>query len=139
MALIPVNLHPSRREQRIFTFLILPGLLALAGWIGMHHSGSLLVAAIPWALGFGVILAGLLFPPIMRVFLLGWTYATYPIGLAVSFFLLAAIYYFVLTPLSLVARLLRRDPLERKVDPGAVTYWTLYRWNHDIDRYFKQF
>ena len=70
---------------------------------------------------------------------LGWLYAAFPIGWTLSHILLAAGYYLVLTPMGLLARWLREDPLERKLDRDAATYWTERRPPRDVRRYFRQF
>ena len=45
------------------------------------------------------------------------------VGVVVAFVLLAPLYYVVLTPFGLLTRRGRRDPLARRVDPEARTYW----------------
>ncbi|MGE3263027.1 MAG: SxtJ family membrane protein [Bacteriovoracia bacterium] len=36
---------------------------------------------------------------------------------------LGAVYFFLFTPFGLVQRFFRQDPLRRKTDPGAPSYW----------------
>ena len=49
--------------------------------------------------------------------------AAFPIGWVVSHALMAAIYYLVITPMAVAMRLLGRDPLDRRFDRDATTYW----------------
>jgi hypothetical protein len=62
-----------------------------------------------------------------------------PIGWAVSFILLAAFYFLLLTPLGLFFRLIGRDTLGRKFDPDAESYWLTRQPPKNLDRYFHQF
>jgi hypothetical protein len=66
-------------------------------------------------------------------------YAAFPIGWVVSHVMLALIYYGVMTPIGLVMRLLGRDPLKRKLDRSADTYWEPREPIANSKRYFQQF
>lgn len=61
------------------------------------------------------------------------------VGDAISFILMAVVFYGVLTPIAIVFRLLGRDVLERKFDPQASSYWTPHRKPTSAKRYFQQF
>ena len=65
--------------------------------------------------------------------------AAFPIGWTVSYLLLAAIFFLVLTPIGLVMRLFGRDPMLRALDRSAKTYWVPHNPGADPRRYFKQF
>jgi hypothetical protein len=53
--------------------------------------------------------------------------------------LLALVFYLVITPIGLGMRLLGHDPLERKIDKGATTYWKEKEQIDDVTRYEKQY
>lgn len=74
-----------------------------------------------------------------RVIYLGLTLVTLPIGLVISFLLLATFYFGILTPLAIVFRLIGRDTLNRRFDADAESYWITQRQPDDLDRYFNQF
>jgi len=59
--------------------------------------------------------------------------------LVVSFVILAAIYYAVLTPIGLLMRLVGYDPMCRRRDANAASYWTSREPVDDVRRYFRQF
>jgi hypothetical protein len=69
---------------------------------------------------------------------LGLSYATYPIGFAVSHVILVLVYCVVLTPIGLTMRLFGYDPLARRFDAGAKTYWTPRNKAKTVESYFKQ-
>jgi hypothetical protein len=69
----------------------------------------------------------------------GWLLAFLPFSWTISQFLLAIIYYLVVTPIALLMRVAGRDPLCRRFDPTAETYWIRRKQPSDPKRYFKQF
>jgi hypothetical protein len=83
-------------------------------------------------------LAGLLNPRWIRPVFVTWMRLAYPIGWTVSHLMLATIYYLVITPIGLVMRLLGRDPLQRRWDRQASTYWVAHNPGGDMARYFRQ-
>jgi hypothetical protein len=62
-----------------------------------------------------------------------------PVGSVVSQVLLAVVYFVVVTPLALVMRASGRDPLERRLDPAAPTYWIRRDGVRPMAGYFRQF
>ena len=58
--------------------------------------------------------------PVMRA----WLRVAGPVGVAVNAVLLTIVYLLVLTPVGLVMRALGKDPLARRWEPGAASYWT---------------
>ena len=53
--------------------------------------------------------------------------------------LLAAFYYFVVTPAGLLLRVLGRDPMKRRFDRAAKSYWRETEKGIEPERYFRQF
>ena len=68
-----------------------------------------------------------------------WMGLTYPIGWLVSHVLLAVIFYGLFTIVAMVFRLLKHDPLQRRLDRGARSYWQEHRSPQDARRYLRQF
>ena len=136
MALLRINLHPTRTQLRVFA----AGCLAAAGLIGwaQRRHGLPEIAWVSWGVGLGVGATGLIWPVGLRWLYLGLTRVTYPLGLAVSSLVLAAVYYAVLTPLGLVLRLGGHDPLRRRFDRAATTYWQNRAGPRDPETYFRQ-
>jgi hypothetical protein len=66
-------------------------------------------------------------------------YAAYPIGWVVSHVLLALIYFGVLTPIGRIMAVCGYDPMERRFDRAASSYWIEREPNRDASRYFRQF
>jgi len=133
---IEVNRNPSRRELRQFSAAL--GVLGtVAGYIVFRTTASL-PAAIVWSAGAILACLGLAVPPRIRMIYLALSYLLMPVGAVVSLIVLALVYYIVVTPIGVVMRLAGRDPLMRRRDPDAETYW-LRRKASTIQRYFRQF
>ena len=75
----------------------------------------------------------------MRRVFVAWRWAAFPIGWAISHLLLVVIYYLVITPIGLVMRAAGYDPLERRIDRQAATYWTPRKPQGEPASYFRQF
>ncbi|MCH7748918.1 MAG: hypothetical protein IH939_12575 [Acidobacteria bacterium] len=138
MAVIEINRNPSRRDLLWFG-LLLPVFFALVGVLVWRRTGALTSAAALWAVGGTLSALFALWPASRRRIYVGWMYAVYPIGWAVSHLLLGVVYFVVITPIGLALRLLRRDPLERRFDRAAPTYWVRHNPAGRIERYLRQF
>jgi len=138
MAVIEINKNPSRRELLVFGLL----LLIFAGIVGgliWYKFGAPGIAQKVWIVGGVLVAAFYAIPPIRRPLYLGWMYAAFPIGFVVSHVILALIYYLVFTPIGLLLRLFGKDPMSRKIDREAASYWVEHDPHRDPARYFRQF
>jgi len=78
-------------------------------------------------------------PAIRRPIYLGWMYAFLPLGMAMSFLLLAAIFFLVFAPIGFIMRLAGRERVPRSFDRAATTYWIQRPAARPVDSYFRQF
>lgn len=138
MALVDVKTDPSPKDLRVFGML-LPVFFAVFGWAIGHRSGSQAAASAIWAAGAGVVLVYFVQPRVRRPVFVGWSYLTYPIAWVVSHLILGAVYFVVVTPIGLLVRRLREDPMERRWDPATRSYWVRREPDRDVPRYFRQF
>jgi hypothetical protein len=139
MALLEINRDPTPRQVRQFAMLLLPGFCALLAGLALYRFDTWPVAIALAAGGAASLTLGLLRPRWMRLVFLGWMWAAFPIGWAVSHALMAVMYFGVITPIGLAMRLAGRDPLARSFDRKAETYWTARTQAGDTSRYFRQF
>ena len=125
---------------RQFRGLLLPGLFAAVGgpvvWGGVP---GVQVATFAWGVGAVVGLAVIALPALGKAVYVGWVTAGEPIGWTVSYFVLGLVYYGLITPIGLVMRVFGWDPMQRKLDPGAATYWLPRQQVTDVKRYYRQF
>lgn len=137
MALIRINRNLSRRQLAFFGVAWLV-FFAMMGFF-MHRGGGATAAVVLWAVAAAVPAIGWAWPSFMRAVYLGMIYITFPIGFVLSYLMLIAIYYFVVTPVGLAMRVVGYDPMSRRFDPAARSYWAARQPPATTDRYFHQF
>jgi len=139
MSLVEINWYPKRKQLQSFgkIALIASAIISLLLYV-------LKGVSIPWALGifavgFIIFASSMISFRLTRTIYIGLVAVTFPIGLAVSFTLLMAFYFLLLTPVGLFFRLIGRDALGRKFDPTADSYWLQRNPPENPERYFQQF
>jgi hypothetical protein len=139
MSLIEINWYPKPKELRNFAITALVASLIIACLLYALKGVKVQWVAIIVAAGFGIFLSSFVSHKLTRIMYLGLILVTFPIGWAISMILLTAFYFLLLTPLGLLFRLLGRDPLCRRFDPAAKSYWLTRRETDSLDRYFHQY
>jgi len=137
--MIELNFRPSDRELRWFAALWFTVFWAIVGCLVWYHWHARGVAGALWSFAAAVAVIGLIRPAAVRPLYVGWLVAAFPIGWTVSNLLLLAIYWLVFTPIGLMMRLTGRDPLTRRFDRQAKTYWFARRPSDDKERYLRQY
>ncbi len=139
MSLVEINWNPNRKELRNFAIVALIASAVISALLYVLKGLAVQWVLIICAMGFVAFLSSFICVKITRIIYLSLILVTFPIGYAVSFVLLAAFYFLLLTPLGLLFRLFGRDPLGRKFDPGTDSYWVTHCPPESLDRYFHQF
>lgn len=67
-----------------------------------------------------------------------WMLAAMPLGWGISHAFMLAVFGLVVTPLGLILRLVRYDPMQRRIEPEAESYWTPRKPPPDAKRYLRQ-
>ena len=152
MPLVEINWKPDQRHLRVFGLAgtVVFALLAAAATVKMTAQNA---AVRPWqACELTAVLIGMMWaaigiwtlsaifrPKYLLPFYVVISTVSLPIGIVVSFAILAVLYFGVFTPIALIFRLLGRDVLHRRFDASAKTYWTPRQPVEDVRRYFRQF
>ena len=135
--MIAIVRDPSRRVLRQFSLVwtIVSGgcgvYFLLAGGAVAHIAAAFACAAIG--------LAGMAFPPAARPLFLAMSYATFPVGYALSQAVLAAVYFLVFTPVGGIMRMAGRDPLQIRGVRGAASGWRRRAGSGPASRYVRQY
>lgn len=138
MALLEIHRNPSRRELSWFGLLVLL-FFGLVGGLVLWRSGSLTAAVTVWSIGGLLALVYYAVRPLRLAMFRGWMVAAYPIGFVISHLVLAMVFFLVITPIGLVMRLVGRDPMTRKFDRTAASYWVRRKTEAKAESYFRQF
>jgi hypothetical protein len=139
MSLVEINWRPEQRELRKFGIIAFAMLTVISSLLHFAAGLSICWSAGLFSLGLIIFLISLISARATRIIYLGLTLAALPIGIVISFVLLAAFYFLVLTPMGLLFRLLGRDALSRRFEPDTESYWVKRRPAESPDRYFHQF
>lgn len=137
--MIELNLKPSNRELRWFAGLWFPAFWGIVGGLVWYYWQASGVTLAMWIVAAPVAVVGVIWPSAVQPIYVGWLVAAYPIGWTVSNLLLLGIYWLVVTPIGLARRLGGRDPLTRRFDPDAKTYWVARGPTDDKERYLRQY
>jgi len=138
MALIQIDRSPSPTILRWFG--LLQGLaLAILGGIVHWRFQATLVACGFWSVAAAFTVIYYAVPQARRWMYLGAMFATYPLGVVISYLLLGIVYFGLITPIGLLLRLFRYDPLHRRFDRQASSYWITRTEQRKPTSYFRQF
>jgi hypothetical protein len=133
-----VQQEPSSRDLTILAliFLVIPGVIgAYSVFVKGSSNGYV------WIIAGAILSLARLIPSLFKGIYRLWVGMSVVIGFFISRILLTVIFFLVITPLALVMRIVGRDPMERKWDSQAPTYWNKKEQEQDtsIERYEKQF
>jgi len=145
--MLKIDWNPSEKKLREFGYFGLVGFALVAWAIGRRtgvwhgHAGPIAqgFTAFFGALALACPLLSLAKPAALRPVWLAIVFITAPIGFVVGNLVMGLIYWGVVTPIALVLRLLGNDPMQRRIDPQAATYWQVRPPTPPKSRYFRQF
>ena len=130
-----MNWNPPEKQLRQFGWIALVALPAL-GWL--WSGGNTTVIAVTAAVGALSAGIGWLRPGWLKPIFIGLSLLFFPIGIVVSEAALLLIYFGLFTPMGLLFRLIGRDPLERRLDRQAESYWKPKQQPNGPASYLKQ-
>jgi hypothetical protein len=110
----------SRSEIRKFGFVVGAVFLGLGAWFYFRHKTYF---SIFFWIGTPLVVGGAIVPNALRPVYLGWMSLAVVLGHIVSTLLLTLLFYLVVFPVGLTARIAGKDFLNRKLDRGAGSYW----------------
>ncbi len=145
--MIELDFDPDERTLRQFGWIALGGFgfVAAIAWLEVLIFAFGLGSGRPWVAGIFAglaLLTGLLsvvYPRGNRFIYLGLAVVTYPIGFVLSYLIMGLLFFGIIAPTSLALRIVGHDPLARRYDPEAPSYWSACRPARDKRAYFKQF
>jgi hypothetical protein len=133
-----VQREPSSRDLTILALLFLMLGAAVGGyqllWKGAASGWYWIIAGV-------VLCLSRLITPLFRQLYSLWLAFSVILGYFVSRIVLTIIFFLVITPMALIFRVIGKDPMERKLDRKATSYWSKKEQeaNPSIERYEKQF
>ncbi len=114
------QLKTSDRDLRKFGLMV-GGVFAVLGLLFLWRHK----AHYPYFLWPGVVLVlfGAIFPRGLKWIYIAWMSVAFVLGFVMAHVILAVLFYLVITPIGLLARLVGKDFLSLKLDRAAKSYW----------------
>lgn len=135
--MIEINKNPKAKELSQFGIIWLPALLLLMVWMITSRLETRLwtiLLSVLAGLSMGL---GVLQPMILKPIFVGLQYLTWPIGMVVSYVLLAIVFYLLITPVGLLLRVFGYDPVDKRMRIGSM--WHVREPVIEQASYFRQF
>jgi hypothetical protein len=127
----------SRSQLRRFGITVAVG-LACIGFLSWYR-GHTNAPAVLWTIATLFFLSGLIFPDLLRRIEKGWMGLALVLAWVNTRIILTLLFYAVITPIGVIMRLFR-DPLDRRLHDGRVSYWVPKKPEpFDPKRYENQF
>jgi len=141
--LIDFDFTSEKRDIRLFSRIV-PTVLIIWGtvsglwiqdpsWAGRAHL---------WLYGVAVVLFfwGMFSPYTLRPVYVGWMYFTRVVEFLLTTLVLGLVFYIGVTGVGLLMRLLGKNPLDRKLDRSALSYWIKHQpYEFNPQHYERQF
>ncbi len=118
------EIDTSRKALRSFGWVVGAVLLGIAAVVWWRRDWTA-TGAVVWLGGIGgaLVALGLLAPALLRPLYRVWMALAVVLGFVMTRVILTLVFYLVLTPIGLLLRLFGKDPLHRRLDPNAPSYW----------------
>lgn len=113
-----ISARLSRQEARRFGLVVGAAFLLLAALVWWR--GRPLAGEMAGAIGFALILLGLLLPSVLSPVYRGWMRMALMISKVTTPIFLGGVYFGVLAPVGIVRRLFGRDSLKRRLAGGSL-------------------
>jgi ABC-type uncharacterized transport system permease subunit len=136
VSLIEINKNPGRDDLRWFG-VVVGAFCGVAGALFHWKFDAPVAAKVAWGIGIAVPAVYYAAPSLRRVMYVGWMYAFWPLGWVLSHLIMGVTYYLVITPIGLILRATGKDPMRRRFDRGARSYWTPHE--EVAGNWFRQF
>ena len=138
MALVEINWRPAAKELRVFAGLLIL-FFGIGAWLIASRWGATGTASVVFGVAAVVGTLGLAVPRLIWPVYILWMAAVWPLGWTISHLVMAVVFYLVITPIGLIMRGCGRDPMERRFDGPARSYWKKRSQDSATRRYFRQF
>ena len=119
------SLAPDSAELRKFSWVVGGAFVVLwvvlAKLLPMWDKGG--DYPLLWWLGSGLAVVGTIAPLLVKPFFYAWMSLAFVLGFFMTRVILTIFFFVILTPVGLVFKVLRKDPLHRTIDRDAATYW----------------
>lgn len=128
------NITSSKKDIRKFSYLVGGILIILSLFLLWKGSSSFQLIL---GIGVGLIIVGIVFPGLLKPIYLAWMTFAVILGWIMTRVILTVLFYIIVTPIGLIAKLFRQKFLDLSFRTDKDTYWN-YRGDSvsDIEKQF---
>lgn len=128
------NIKMDKRQLRKFGSLMAIVLEVMGVYLYWQHDGY-----IAWVLGPIILffLLGVIWPSCLSGIYKTWMSISIILGFFISRIILGALFYLLITPIGLIVRIIKGDPLNQRIDRNVDSYW-LKRQDDQDNRNWEQ-
>ncbi len=118
------EIDTSKKALRSFGWVVGGVLLVIAAVVWWRNDFAVTTAvAVLGGIGGALVVLGLTVPVVLKPVYRVWMALAVVLGFIMTRVILSVVYYLVVTPIGLVMRLFDKDPIHRRIDPEASSYW----------------
>lgn len=136
-----LSVDTSRKSLRSFGLVVGGVLLAIAAvvfWRSGWAAGT--AVYVLGSIGGILVLLGAVLPTVLKPAYMVWMGLAVVLGYIMTRVILTIVFYLVVTPIGILMRVFGRDPLDRKLEPNAPTYWRDKEYDDDrrarLEKYY---
>lgn len=131
------NINNSPKELKKFGFTIGSVLLIVTAFLFYYDKPSFIFWIIPAIILF---ISGALFPKILKPLNIIWMSFAIVLGFFMTRVILGILFYIIITPIGLIAKLFGKDFIDKRISKEKVSYWN-YREQKEFSKeiYERQF
>ena len=126
--------HHNLRKRAVIQFIVMACIASFLLFI--HHT---VLAVIVYSLSALNLIGGLFIPPLFLLFDRFGKFLAVVFGKVLTWVLLVPFFYLCFVPGRLIMLILGKDPMKRKLDPDAETYWMDKKDMHNTDHFKVQY
>lgn len=130
------HIKESKKDLRNFGITIGSVLLIIGALLFWFEKSAWVFLLI---IGLILILSAFLFPIILKPLNKLWMILAIILGWIMTRVILIILFYIILTPIGLVAKIFKKDFLNLKISKNQNTYWEKRELKNDLANYEKQF
>ncbi|MBH57011.1 MAG: hypothetical protein CMJ82_07480 [Planctomycetaceae bacterium] len=138
MAFVEINKNPPRAQLASFGRLWTP-VFAMFFSLMFWNAALFLGCVISLIIGVLIALIGWINPQWLKPVFVTLAIVTFPLGMFIGFVLMAGVYYLCIVPIGVMLRIFGKDPLTKRWDREAESYWIERSDMAPVAQYFKQF
>ena len=131
----------SKKALRSFGWVVGGVVLIIAAVVFWRNDWTLTTAAyVLGGIGGALVVLGLTVPVVLKPIYRVWMALAVVLGFIMTRVILSIVYYFIMTPIGLIMRLVGKDPMHCRLDAKATSYWIEKSYDDDsperLEKYY---